>query len=164
MHGIARDRTEQRKSEAQLKVLESGIEASVNGVVISDANKPGFPVTHINPAFTKLSGYSFDEMVGRSCRILQGKDSDRKTVHEIRKALHERRQVKTVIKNYRKDGSTFWNELLISPVKNRAGQVTHFVGLQSDITERINKEETLEFNATHDTLTNLPNRKALEKH
>lgn len=164
VHGIARDRTEQRKSEAQLKVLESGIEASVNGVVISDAQKQGYPVTYINPAFAKLTGYSFDEMVGRSCRILQGKDSDRKTLQEIRKALHERRQVKTVIKNYRKDGSTFWNELLISPVKNRAGQVTHFVGLQSDITERINKEETLEFNATHDTLTNLPNRKALEKH
>jgi len=97
VHGIARDRTGQRKSEAQLKVLESGIEASVNGVVISDANKPGFPVTYINPAFTKLSGYSFDEMVGRSCRILQGKDSDRKTVHEIRKALHERRQVKSAV-------------------------------------------------------------------
>ncbi|ATZ73466.1 bifunctional diguanylate cyclase/phosphodiesterase [Idiomarina sp. X4] len=164
VHGIARDRTEQRKNEAQLKILESGIESSVNGVVISDALKPGYPVTYINPAFAKLTGYSFSEMVGRSCRILQGKDTDKRTVQEIRRTLKERKQVRTVIKNYRKDGSAFWNELLISPVKSASGQVTHFVGLQSDITDRINKEEALAFNATHDTLTNLPNRKALETH
>ncbi|RUO67039.1 EAL domain-containing protein [Idiomarina ramblicola] len=162
VHGIAKDITEHRANEAKLKVFQSGVHASVNGVVISEANEKGYPVIYVNPAFEKMSGYSLTEIKGRSCRLLQGNDTDPNVQSEIRSALRAKREIKTIIRNYRKDGSMFWNELLISPVKGAKDEVTHFIGLQSDITERIQREEALEFYASHDSLTKLANRSAME--
>ncbi|MGM0629588.1 MAG: EAL domain-containing protein [Pseudomonadota bacterium] len=162
VHGIAKDITVHRANEAKLKVFESGVHASVNGVVISEAGKKGLPVLYVNPAFEKMSGYSLTEIKGRSCSILQGPDTDSKVVFEIREALKEKREIKTVIRNYRKDGSMFWNELLIAPVTGADNKVTHFIGLQSDITERVQREDALAFYASHDSLTRLANRSAME--
>jgi len=163
VHGIAKDITEHRANEAKLKVFRSSVHASVNGVVISEADKKGCPVLYVNPAFEKMSGYSMTEMKGQNCNLLQGPDTDPKVVAEIRKALQEKREIKTVIRNYRKDGSMFWNELLIAPVKGTDNKVTHFIGLQSDITERIQREDALAFYASHDSLTRLANRNAMEE-
>ena len=163
VHGVAKEVTEHRANEAKLKVFRSSVHASVNGVVISEANKKGFPVLYVNPAFEKMSGYSLTEMKGISCNILQGPDTDPKVINEIRKALQEKREIKSVIRNYRKDGSMFWNELLIAPVKGPDNKVTHFIGLQSDITERVQREDALAFYASHDSLTQLANRSAMEE-
>lgn len=154
---------EYRVNDEKLKVFRSGVHASADGVVISDAEQPGFPVIYVNPAFEKMTGYSFSEMDGKSCKLLQGPDTNPDVLTELNAALREKREIKTVVRNYRKDGTMFWNELLISPVKGASGEVTHFIGLQSDITERIQREEALEFYATHDNLTGLANRNAMEQ-
>lgn len=164
VHGIAKDMTIQRRNESRLKILERSVESSNNGVVISDARKKPYPIIYVNPAFKEITGYQDDnEFLGRSCSFLQGTETDPETVEKIRHALHTRSEVRVTIRNYRKDGTPFWNDLLISPVRD-GDKVTHFIGLQSDITERVEREEALEFMAQHDVLTRLPNRNALERH
>lgn len=163
VHGIAKDVTVQRQTESRLKIFERSVESSNNGVVISDASKSPFPIIYVNPAFKEITGYqSDDEFIGKSCNFLQGPDTDPQTVEKIRQALHTRREVRVTIRNYRKDGTPFWNDLLISPVRD-GDKVTHFIGLQSDITDRVERQEALEFMAKHDVLTGLSNRNALEE-
>ena len=164
IHGIAKDMTVQRRNESRLKIFERSVESSNNGVVISDANQKAFPIIYVNPAFKEITGYHEDnELLGRSCSFLQGAETDPEAVEKIRHALHTRSEVRVTIRNYRKDGTPFWNDLLISPVRD-GEKVTHFIGLQSDITERVEREEALAFMAQHDVLTHLPNRNALENH
>lgn len=163
VHGIAKDITQQSEYEERLQIFNRSVEASTNGVVISDARRPGFPIIYINPAFSDISGYQPEEIIGRNCRILQGADTDPNTVREISAALREQREIRCVIRNYRKDGKPFWNELIISPVRDVNHEVSHFVGLQNDISERVEREAELAYNAEHDVLTGLPNRTALER-
>lgn len=164
VHGIAKDVTVQRHNESRLKILERSVESSNNGVVISDASQQGNPIIYVNPAFKEITGYHDDnELLGRNCKFLQGAETDPETVKKIRHALHTRTEVRVTIRNYRRDGTPFWNDLLIAPVRD-GEKVTHFIGLQSDITDRVEREEALEFMAKHDVLTRLPNRNALEDH
>ncbi|WP_258808168.1 EAL domain-containing protein [Pseudidiomarina sp. CB1] len=164
VHGIAKDMTVQRRNESRLKILERSVESSNNGVVISDASQKPYPIIYANPAFKEITGYQDDnDLLGRSCSFLQGPETDPATVAKIRHALQTRTEVRVTILNYRKDGTPFWNDLLISPVRD-GDKVTHFIGLQSDITDRVEREEALEFMAKHDVLTRLPNRNALEDH
>lgn len=164
IHGVAKDRTEQRQTEARLRLLERGVEASANGVTIADARQPGFPLIYANPAFENITGYTREEILGRSCSLLQGPATGESAKNRIRQRLSEFREVHTSILNYRKDGTTFWNDLYIAPVRDNRQEVTHFVGVQNDISDRVKQEETLAFQASHDTLTGLPNRVYLEAH
>ncbi|SHF29374.1 SpoIIE family protein phosphatase [Streptoalloteichus hindustanus] len=106
-------------------------------VVISDARRHDYPVLWVNPAFTRMTGYEPHEVIGRSVNVLQGRHTDPQSVDRVRRALRERRPVTEVLLNYRKDGVAFWNELTISPVQDATGQLTHFVAVQSDVTERV---------------------------
>jgi len=164
VHGQARDRTRERQTEARLRVLERSVEASSSGVTIADAGLPGHPLVYVNPAFERMTGYRSDEMVGRSCNMLQGPDTSPTAVASIRAGLADLREVHTSLLNYRKDGSCFWNDLYIAPVRNIHNEVTHFIGIQTDISDRIQQEEVLTFQASHDSLTGLPNRTYLESH
>lgn len=164
VHGIALDMTREKQHEERAKILERSVESSTHGLLICDARAEDFPTIYTNPAFEKITGYKQQEILGKNCRILQGPDTDQKTRKAIKKALQNNEEISTVIKNYKKDGTPFWNELLISPVKDAHGKVTHFIGLQNDITERIQRQETLQFHATHDPLTHLKNRSALERY
>ncbi|OCR01830.1 histidine kinase [Oscillatoriales cyanobacterium USR001] len=142
--GISQDITESKKSAETLLLLERAIAASSNGIVISDNTQPDNPIIYCNPAFEKMTGYSYAEVIGKNCRFLQspegGSDIARQ---EIRDALRAERECHVVLKNYRKDGSYFWNELTISPVRDTSGRLTHFVGVQTDITDRKQAEEAL---------------------
>ena len=100
------------------------------GVVISDARLPGMPVTFVNSVFEKMTGYSKEESIGRNCSFLQGADTDQPGLIPIRTAIQTRTNGYGLLRNYRKDGSMFLNELFISPVKDAAGEVSHFVGIQ----------------------------------
>jgi PAS domain S-box-containing protein len=100
------------------------------GVVVSDARSHDMPVVYVNPKFEAMSGYSAAEMMGRNCRHLQGPDKDQASLQSVRKAIKEQTNGYAVLRNYRKDGSLFINELFISPIKNSAGEVTHFMGIQ----------------------------------
>jgi PAS domain S-box-containing protein len=104
---------------------------------ISDPTQPDDPLVWVNPAFTDTTGYAFDEAVGRNCRFLQGAQTDRRVVAELGAGLSAARPMTTTLLNYRKDGSTFWNEVSISPVRDSSGALIHFVGVQADVTARV---------------------------
>jgi PAS domain S-box-containing protein len=114
-----------------------------SGISVADATDPNLPLTYVNPAFEAMTGYSLEEVVGKNCRFLQGKDTAQSTIGTLNAAIRERREVVVILKNYRKDGMPFWNELSLSPIRNREGEVTHFVGIQTDVTARVEFEAAL---------------------
>ena len=122
---------------------ERALESTAEGVVISDCTQPDMPVIYVNNAFTEITGYTYDEVVGKNCRFLQGKEANSAAAQEIRKAISAQQPCKVEILNYRKDGTTFWNRLSITPVRDKDGQVTHFIGIQSDVTRRRKAESSL---------------------
>ncbi|WP_372609691.1 putative bifunctional diguanylate cyclase/phosphodiesterase, partial [Halomonas sp.] len=162
VYGIAKDITERRRNETRLRVLERGVQASINGVVIADATQPDLPIIYANATFVKMTGYSLDEVLGRNCRFLQGEDTDLEALEAIRDALSERHDVHITLRNYRKDGSPFWNDLYISPIPDAEGLITHFVGVQHDVSEHKAYEAQLAHHASHDALTGLANRALFE--
>ena len=125
------------------RLLDRAVAASSNGIVITDPRAPDDPIVYVNPAFERISGYTVDEVVGHNCRFLQGQDRDQPALDDLRSALSEERESRVVLKNYRKDGTPFWNELYVSPVHDEEGHLTNFVGVQNDITERRRIEEVL---------------------
>lgn len=100
------------------------------GVVISDARAPDMPIVYVNPMFEQMSGYAASEVLGRNCRFLQGHDNRQPALAAIRTAIQTQSNGYAKLRNFRKDGSVFVNELFISPVKDDKGVVTHFVGIQ----------------------------------
>lgn len=127
--------------EEALRLLSRVIAAAVTSIVVTDPSQIDNPIVFHNPAFERVSGYRSGEIDGRNCRFLQGPETDRKAVDEIRAALKEERACDVTLLNYRKDGSPFWNHLAISPVRDTRGKVTHFVGVQSDVTLRKEAEQ-----------------------
>lgn len=160
--GFAALAIEKHRDRRALRTLERSVEASNNGVLITDATDPDHPVVYCNRAFSDITGYTQEEILGRNCRLLQGEETDPHAVTTMRRHLAEEREVHVTLRNYRKDGTAFWNDLHISPVRDSSGELTHFVGLVNDISERIAYEEQLTYNASHDMLTGLPNRSMLE--
>ncbi|WP_034611337.1 SpoIIE family protein phosphatase [Cellulomonas sp. URHD0024] len=120
-------------------VLDSDLALS-----IADAGAPDTPLVWVNAAFTRLTGYPEDEVLGRNCRFLQGADTDPNEVARIRTALDERRTIATVIRNYRRDGSSFWNQVVISPVADETGTTTHFIGVQALLSTKLPTERARE--------------------
>ncbi|MEG3899455.1 MULTISPECIES: PAS domain S-box protein [unclassified Microcoleus] len=129
--------------EEVFRLYDRALAATSNGIAIADATRPDKPIVYCNRAFERITGYDRTEIIGHNCRFLQGPDTDRAAVDRIRAALKEQHDCKVVLKNYRKDGTPFWNELSISPVRDSSGIVTHFIGVQSDITDRFQAEEAL---------------------
>ena len=124
---------------------------------ISDALRDDDPLVWVNGAFTRLTGYPAEEVLGRNCRFLQGADTDPVAVARIRTALDEQRAVATVIRNYRRDGTPFWNQVVISPVVDESGRVTHHIGIQVDVTDRVVAEraQDLEIDVPHEATARL---------
>lgn len=130
------DVTELIASHDELAALRRQWQALNAGVVISDATQPDMPIVFVNNVFEQVTGYSAEETLGRNCRFLQRDDKDQPGLLEIRKAILAKSNGYATLRNYRKDGSLFHNELFISPVRNEAGIVTHFVGIQHVRDER----------------------------
>lgn len=98
---------------------------------------PDRPLIYANDAFTEMTGYREADVLGRNCRFLQGPETNPKDVDLLSLALREGRDISVVMRNYRSSGEPFWNEVSISPIRNRTNQITHYVGTQIDITSRI---------------------------
>lgn len=124
----------------KLTILERAIASARNGIVITDPTLDDNPIVYVNQSFLTLTGYGADEVVGRNCRFLQGDDRRQKALEDLRSAIKETRAITCVLKNYRKDGSVFWNELTVSPVHNEKGKLINFIGIQNDITARVEAE------------------------
>jgi len=127
----------------QLNLKDRALSSSSEGITIADATKPDYPLIYVNKGFEELTGYSSEEACGTNCKFLQGEDTDNKAVETIRIAIRERRPCVVEILNYRKNGEKFWNRLSITPIFDNAGIVTHFVGIQSDVTARRRAEDEL---------------------
>ena len=145
-------------------LLMRAIASASNGIVIADALAPDLPLVYVNTAFEQLSGYRAEEVLGRNCRLLQGPGTDAVQVRVIARRLFTGRSVHTTMLNYRRDGSAFWNEVTINPVHDASGRLTHFIGNQLDVSERIEREERTAHLAYHDVLTGLPNRAHVLQH
>ena len=129
-----------------LAVRDRAVVAAGLSFTITDPHQPDDPLIFVNPAFERTTGYSADEAVGRNCRFLQGPDTDPAAVAEVRRLLTEREHGTVALLNYRKDGTAFWNELSLSPVYDGEGELTHFVGIQADVTARVLAEQERERN------------------
>jgi PAS domain S-box-containing protein len=114
--------------------------ASELSFTISDPRRPDDPLVWVNPAFERVTGYSAADAVGRNCRFLQGPATDRAAVTRLRDALRHGETVADTLLNYRQDGTPFWNQVVISPVLDPDGVITHHVGIQADVTERVERE------------------------
>jgi len=117
-------------------VLAMALESTNSGVVITDNRKPDNPIIFCNHAFENMTGYLREEVIGRNCRFLQGSNSGQETLNPLREALFTGSAITIEVINYQKDGRAFWNELAIAPVRNPDGFVTHFIGIQNDISRK----------------------------
>ncbi|TBW57654.1 EAL domain-containing protein [Marinobacter halodurans] len=158
--GVIQDVSAQRKAETELRLRNQAIEASVNAIVITDANQGDHPIVYVNPAFERITGYTCEEVIGRNIRFLR-RDEDQLGVESIQHAIRAGTEGHALIRNYRKDGSMFWNDWRVAPVVDSDGHVTHFVSVFNDVTESYRYQEQLEYAANFDELTGLPNRNLL---
>jgi PAS domain S-box-containing protein len=122
----------------------AAVRATRMAMVITDPSKPDNPIVFCNEAFQLLSGYGRDEIIGRNCRFLQGEGTDRGSVRKIRAAIENEDSIHIDLLNYRKDGSTFWNALFLSPVRGKSGDVQFFFASQLDVTDRVMAQEMIE--------------------
>jgi PAS domain S-box-containing protein len=126
-----------------LTLKDRALAAAAEGITIADARASDRPLIYVNEGFERLTGYTAAEALGRNCKFLQGPQTDPDTIEEIRAALAAERDCTVEILNYRRDGEPFWNRLSITPVRDGDDVVTHYIGIQSDVTERRNAEDGL---------------------
>lgn len=151
-----------KHADEAIRLRDRAIESSVNAILITSCSESDAPIVYVNPAFERITGYSREDVLGRNPRFLHGDDIDQPGLKIIQVAIKAEREGKAVLRNYRKDGSLFWNELSIAPVRDEKGKVTHFIGVQNDISDTKHYQEALEHQANHDALTGLPNRNLLQ--
>lgn len=139
----ATSRLQARALADQLALKDRALDVAAEGITIADARLPDRPLIYANEGFERVTGYAVAEVLGRNCRFLQGPGSDPAAIAEIRAAIAEERECVVEVLNYRRDGTTFWNRLSITPVRDERGVVTHFIGIQSDVTARRDAEHGL---------------------
>lgn len=137
---LVKDISEKKEIEKILMLRTKALHSAYNGIVITDALKHDNPIIYFNSAFQKLTGYSDKEILNHNCRFLQGKDRDQEPLKKLRKCIEKGESCQATLRNYKKDGTLFWNDLYIFPITNDKGVVTNFIGIQNDVTERKNNE------------------------
>lgn len=158
---VARDLTERLRIEEALRLRERAIEASDSAILLVDMRDPTQPIEYVNAAFERMTGYTPAETIGRNCRFLQRGDLQQPELGRLRAAIAAGVDAHVLLRNYRKDGRLFWNRLNVSPVRDDAGTITHYVGVATDVTDLTADRHELQHRATHDPLTSLANRHLL---
>lgn len=153
-----RDINEEQKRNAQLRLLGTTVEHLNDLLIITEANSLNEPegprIVYVNRAFTERTGYSADEIIGMTPRVLQGKQTDRAVLKRIREALEKRSGVRAELINYTKQGKPYWIELEVTPLRDRDGVLTHYIGISRDITEKKHAEDRFKLiaRATNDII------------
>ncbi len=161
---LSEDIAARMHNEKSLRLRERIIEVSANAIILCSADAPGYLIEYVNPAFERITGYAAGEVIGQRLEDLQGPEQGRQDMHAITAALREQREGKAIVRNFRKDGSCYWSELFVAPVRDDGdGPVSHFVVAQYDISTVMRFEQELEFQARHDILTGLANRALLRE-
>ena len=127
-----------------LELLKKAVDASNDGIVIAEQEGDDNILIYVNKAFERLTGYSAEEILYQDCRFLQGEDTQQESIKVIRKAIDGADPVRTILKNYRKDGSVFWNELSVTPYFDEIDELTYYIGIQKDVTEEEVLQEALD--------------------
>ncbi|MEF8781307.1 MAG: PAS domain S-box protein, partial [Haloferacaceae archaeon] len=140
---VVRDVSGKDELVRNLELKDRTINEAPIGVTISDPSKPDNPLIYVNEKFLELTGHSESEVVGRNCRFLQGEGTDPEPVSDMREAIEKEEPVTVELRNYRKDGTEFWNRVTVAPLTDDEGEVTHYVGFQEDVTERKEGERSL---------------------
>lgn len=145
MQSTARNslRTLFSNGSVSLPLLQAALERIEDGFAISDMQQPDQPLIYVNPGFTQLTGYTAQEVVGQNCRFLQGAERDQHALTIVRNALQRSEPCYVILRNYRKDGTPFWNELALYPLLDQQGTLTHYVGVQHDISEIVERSRRL---------------------
>jgi len=130
------DLTEKRDLLKTLHIHHLALDAALNGITITDARKKDNPIIYVNKAFERITGYTKKEILNTNCRFLQNDDTDQIGVRVMSRAISRGKSCRVQIRNYRKNGELFWNEVYMNPIRDEKGEVTHFVGIQNDITKR----------------------------
>ena len=117
-------------------LLYQAIAATNNSIVITDATASDYPIIYVNPGFEIMTGYSLQEVTGKNCRFLQGSDDQQPELEQIRDCLQKGESCHVTLRNYRKDGSLFWNEMSLSPIKDESGNILYYLGVQTDVTDK----------------------------
>ncbi|RJX44793.1 PAS domain-containing sensor histidine kinase [Halonotius aquaticus] len=139
-----RDITERKAYQEELELKTQAIDGAPIGITISDPSQPDNPLVYVNDGYTELTGYSKSEGIGRNCRYLQGPGTREEPVAEMREAIDNEEPVSVELRNYRKDGTPFWNRVTIAPVRDDDGEVVNYIGFQEDVTERKEREQDLQ--------------------
>ena len=161
---LSEDIAARMHNEKSLRLRERIIEVSANAIILCSADAPGYLIEYVNPAFERITGYAGNEVIGQRLEDLQGPQQGRQDMHAITAALREQREGKAIVRNFRKDGSCYWSELFVAPVRDDGdGAVSHFVVAQYDISTVMRFEQEMEFQARHDILTGLANRALLRE-
>lgn len=153
---LINDVTAKLAAEAEARLLARAFESSKSGMLIADARAADLPTVYVNQAFVRMSGYAEGEILGRNCRFMQGEDRDQEALRTLRDTLVKQGECEVVLRNYRRDGSLFWNQLTLAPVRDSDGEVTHYIGVSTDLTDRRRHEAELAYLARHDQVTGLP--------
>ncbi|NQE34056.1 PAS domain S-box protein [Microcoleus asticus] len=147
MVGTVTEITDRKARELQLRLLESAVTTTNDAVLITEAepiDEPGPRILYVNPAFTRMTGYTLEEVLGKTPRFLQGEKTDRASLDRVRTALETWQPMRVDLINYRKDGTEFWIEMSIVPIADETGGFTHWVSVHRDITERKQAEAALQ--------------------
>lgn len=135
-----------QQREMELRLRNEALESAPSGILIVEATAPDMPIIYANQSFERITGYPIEDSSGHNCRFLQRDDVDQPGLREVGRAIREERSAHVLVRNYRKDGQLFWNELRLSPVHDPGhdGQLTHYIGIIDDVTERIRTTHALE--------------------
>lgn len=124
--------------------MDRRIDPSLHSISLADARRDDCPLIFVNKGFERLTGYTREQVIGRNCRLLQGPDTARHALNQMREAIARKEPVIVDLLNYRRDGTSFWNRVSLRPVLDVDGQLTHIIGIQSDITRLLSLQDDLE--------------------
>ncbi|PSP93181.1 hypothetical protein BRC91_10575 [Halobacteriales archaeon QS_4_62_28] len=143
LRGTFQDITERKEREQELRLRTRAMDEAGVGISIADATEPDTPLVYVNDAFTDVTGYDREDALGTNCRFLQGPETKEPAVDVVRDAIRNEETRTTELLNYRADGTPFWNELTVTPVTDSAGDTSHFIGIQRDVTSRKRRERLI---------------------